>query len=213
MSVSEHDRLIQVDLDKLRPAQVTAGLAEAAHERAAGACRARKISRSLLEWQGFRSGLGSRGRRRIADHRHVVPALMREGAERARGALRAEPSCLATAMPWRAMEHRNCAHPFDRAGEWCDFNAIPARIVQFVDDPYRSLSGLLRGAGGCAKDAYPCADFLWVDDLRRHVTATPIGKSTNIAVREAQGLAKGPRVRYLPCSSGITPAKAASAER
>lgn len=74
-----------------------------------------------------------------------------------------------------------------------------------VDDPYRSLAGLPRGAGGYAKDASPFAEVLWADCLRQHISLAQIGKSMDIAVREALGLAKSPLARYLPGWSGVTP--------
>ena len=66
--------------------------------------------------------------------------------------LLADLSYLAPAIFWRVMEQRNWAHPFDQAGERRSYDDIPVRIAQLVDDPYRSVAGLLRGAGGYAKD-------------------------------------------------------------
>jgi hypothetical protein len=211
MSVSEHHHLIEVDLDKLRPTQVTAGFAEIAQKRAEWARLAKKARRNLLESHCFPSVLGPRGRYHIVDHHHLGLALIQEGVERVRVMVLADLSYLATATFWRVMEHNNWAHPFDQAGERCGFDAIPTRIAQLVDDPYRSLAGLLRGAGGYAKDASPFAEFLWADYLREHITPAQIGKSMEIAVREALGLAKSPLARYLPGWSGVTPPTGAAA--
>lgn len=205
MSANEHHHLIDVDLNKLRPTQITAGFAEVALKRAEWARLAKKARRELLASHWFPAVLGPRGRYHIVDHHHLGLALLQEGVERVSVMMLADLSYLAPAIFWRVMEQRNWAHPFDQAGERRNFDAIPTRIQQLVDDPYRSLAGMLRGAGGYAKDTSPFAEFLWADYLRPHITLAQIGKSMDVAVREALGLAKSPLARYLPGWSGVTP--------
>jgi hypothetical protein len=170
MSASEHHHLIEVDIDALRPTQVTAGFAEIAHKRAEWARLAKKARRNLLESHWFPSVLGPRGRYHIVDHHHLGLALIQEGVQRVRVMVLADLSYLGIATFWRVMEHHDWAYPFDQTGERCGFDAIPKRIAQLVDDPYRSLAGFLRGAGGYAKDASPFAEFLWADYLRQHIS-------------------------------------------
>ena len=205
MSVSENHHFIDADLDKLRPTQMTAGFAEVAQKRAEWARLAKKARRDLLASHWFPAVLGLRGRYHIVDHHHLGLALLQEGVERVRVTVLADLSYLAPVIFWRVMEQRNWAHPFNQAGERCGFDAIPTRIVQLADDPYRSLAGFLRAAGGYAKDTSPFAEFLWADYLREHITLAQIGKSMEVAVREALGLAKSPLARYLPGWSGVTP--------
>ena len=66
------------------------------------------------------------------------------------------------------------------------------------------VAGMLRNAGGFAKDTSPFAEFLWADYLRPHITRSQIRKAIDVALREAQGLAKSPLARYLPGWSGVT---------
>ena len=68
-----------------------------------------------------------------------------------------------------------------------------------------------RTAGGFAKDASPFAEFLWADYLRPHITRAAIRKGIDIALREAQGLARSPLARYLPGWAGVTVASADAA--
>jgi len=51
-----------------------------------------------------------------------------------------------------------CLHPFDHTGKRRPYTDIPARVTDLADDPYRSLAGMLRAAGGFAKDTSPFAD-------------------------------------------------------
>jgi hypothetical protein len=102
------------------------------------------------------------------------------------------------------MEQRNWVHPFDATGKRRPYADIPNRITELADDPHRSLAGLLRSAGGFAKDTSPFAEFLWADYLRPHITRAQIRKGLDVALREAQGLAKSPLARYLPGWSGVS---------
>jgi hypothetical protein len=117
-------------------------------------------------------------------------------------------SYLVPAIFWRVMEQRNWVHPFDATGKRRPYTDIPTSITQLADDPHRSLAGMLRSAGGFAKDASPFAEFLWADYLRPHITRAQIRKDADVALREAQGLAKSPFARYLPGWSGIAMAPA-----
>lgn len=208
MTTAEHHQLITVDLDKLRPTQITAGFAEVARKRVEWARLAKKARRQLLDSHWFPAVLGPRGRYHIVDHHHLGLALHEEGVEHVKVMVLADLSYLEIAIFWRVMEQRNWAHPFDRSGKRRDYDAIPEKIPQLVDDPYRSLAGFLRTAGGYAKDTSPFAEFLWADYLRQHITPAQIRNSMDIAVREALGLAKSPLARYLPGWSGVSPAAA-----
>ncbi|WP_457836129.1 ParB-like protein, partial [Staphylococcus aureus] len=48
------------------------------------------------------------------------------------------------------MDAHNWLHPYDAAGKRRDFDALPRRIEDLADDPYRSLAGAVRRAGGYA---------------------------------------------------------------
>jgi hypothetical protein len=56
----------------------------------------------------------------------------------------------------------------DSKGERRHYNDIPKRVSDLVDDPFRSLAGELRRAGGFAKDTTPFSEFLWADFLPAH---------------------------------------------
>ena len=208
MPATEHHPLIEVALSKLRPTQITAGFAEVAQKRATWAKLTKKARTTLLDSHWFPAVLGPRERHHIVDHHHLGLALLQEGVERVRVTVLADLSYLTPAVFWRVMEQRSWAHPFDQRGERRDCDAIPARITQLVDDPYRSLAGFLRHAGGYAKDTSPFAEFLWADYLRPHIGREVMEKSMETAVREAMGLSKSPLARYLPGWSGVTPAQA-----
>ena len=51
--------------------------------------------------------------------------------------------------------------------------AIPSTVSELLDDPFRSLAGELRRAGGYAKAPAPYSEFRWADFLRRRIERPP----------------------------------------
>ena len=206
-NASSHHHLAYAELDKLKPTQITAGFAEVAQKRIEWAGLAKKARRALLESHCFPAILGPKQRYYIVDHHHLGLALHEESIARVNVMVLADLSYLELATFWRVMEQKNWAHPFDHTGKRRDYKSIPTRIQDLVDDPYRSLAGFLRAAGGYAKDTSPFAEFLWADYLRPHIALALIRQSMDVAVRESLGLAKSPLARYLPGWSGISPTR------
>jgi len=210
MSPTTHNHFVDSALLALRPTQMTAGFAEVALKRREWAGLSKRARKQLLSSHWFPAVLGPRGRNYIVDHHHLGLALHEEGVERVKLMVLDDLSYLDQTIFWRVMEQRNWVHPFDATGKRRSYADIPARITDLADDPYRSLAGMLRTAGGFAKDTSPFAEFLWADYLRPHITRTQIRKGMETALREAQGLAKSPLARYLPGWSGATVAAPAA---
>ena len=84
---------------------------------------------------------------------------------------------------------------------------LPTARTGLVDDPYRSLAGELRTAGGYAKDATPFSEFLWADYLRQHVSLDQIRKNFAKALDIALHRAHEQDARYLPGWSGVIAVK------
>jgi len=99
---------------------------------------------------------------------------------------------------WVVLDCRGWCHPYDADGVRKDFSAIPTAIADLVDDPFRSLAGELRRAGGFAKDVTPFSEFLWADFLRRRIKRKAVEKDFKAALAEAMKLAKGHDANYLP---------------
>ena len=203
MQPAAHHHFVEAKLLDLHPTQMTAGFAEVVLKRREWAALSKKDRKELLASHWFPAVLGPRGRSFIVDHHHLGLALLEEGVERVKLMVLEDLSYLAPTIFWRVMEQRNWVHPFDANGKRQPYTAIPARITDLSDDPHRSLAGLLRSAGGFAKDASPFAEFLWADYLRPHISRSQIRKTLDAALREAQRLAKSPLARYLPGWSGV----------
>ena len=86
---------------------------------------------------------------------------------------------------WVVLDDRRWCHPYDAKGRRCGFEEIPPSIADLEDDPFRSLAGELRRAGGYAKDITPYSEFLWADFLRRHLKRKDIATSFKVALGKA----------------------------
>jgi hypothetical protein len=70
--------------------------------------------------------------------------------------------------------------------------------MQLKDDPFRSLAGELRRAGGFAKDTTPFSEFLWADFFRRKIKRKAVEADFAAAVEQALRLARSEEAEYLP---------------
>jgi hypothetical protein len=188
--------------ERLRPTQMSVGLAEVATKRREWAALGKKARQEVLERQVFPAVRGPKGRYYIIDHHHLGLALIEEKVQQVLIHEFDDLSWLAPQVFWRTMEFRSWAHPFDARGQRRDYADIPRRLTELQDDPYRSLAGRVRRAGGCAKSVVPFAEFLWADFFRDHIGAGLLRRAPAGALREAVRLARSTQARYLPGWSG-----------
>jgi hypothetical protein len=99
---------------------------------------------------------------------------------------------------WFVMDNRDWTHPFDADGRRQPYSHLPKSVDKLIDDPFRSLAGELRRAGGFAKDTTPFSEFLWADFLRRRMKRKTVKTNFDHALEEALQLAKNLDADYLP---------------
>jgi hypothetical protein len=186
----------------LRPTQMTVGYREVARKR--GEWRARTLADEpdFLGRHMIPVVLGPRGHPWLIDNHHLARALYEEGVKHVLVNIVADLSGLERPAFRTFMDNRNWLHPFDAQGQRQPYGAIPKHIKQLADDPYRSLAGELRRAGGYAKDSMPYAEFLWADYLRRHIGTAMVARDFATAVTAALQLAHVPQASYLPGWAG-----------
>jgi hypothetical protein len=83
-----------------------------------------------------------------SNHHHPARALADDGQDTVLVGQLADFSALSKPEFWLVMQHRRWVYPFDVNGERRPFDALPKTIAQLVDDPWRSLAGAMRDAGG-----------------------------------------------------------------
>lgn len=207
MRAQQH--LEQVLVSDLRPTQMTVGMAEVAVKRSQWAQLKSKERGKLLLSHWFPAVKGPRDRFYIVDHHHLGQALVQEDVKSVWLMQLADFSTLELGMFWRVMEFHHWAHPYDEKGERREFSAIPKQLTQLKDDPYRSLAGEVRRAGGYAKDAEPYTEFLWADYFRPLFRKTDLRSNggqglPETLVTEAVALARNPKAQFLPGWSGVS---------
>ena len=99
---------------------------------------------------------------------------------------------------WVFTDNRGWCHPYDGDGRRVDFDQIPKAIAALGDDPYRSLAGALRRAGGYAKETVPFTEFMWADALRRRLSRKSVDASFAESLVKALTFAKSEDAVYLP---------------
>ncbi len=200
--VSQNPKLAYVRLARLRPTQLTVGYLEVTIKARDWARLPRKHLKAELESHVFPAVIGPGGDYFIIDHHHLGIALMEQGVKDGYVAVLDDLSYLEMPVFWRTMEFRSWSHPYDRRGRRCDYRDMPRRLKDLQDDPYRSLAGIVRRAGGYAKDEEPFVEFLWADFFRPRVPARLIRREPGRARQAAMRLAHSEEARYLPGWSG-----------
>jgi hypothetical protein len=203
MSILARPNLIIGKLATLHPTQLTVGRREVAIKRREWSLLKSKERKQLLKQHWFPVVIGPRQRYYIVDHHHFGLALHEEGIKTVWLMELKDLSWLTAGQFWSAMDHWQWIHPYDSAGKRRDFAALPSRLQGLRDDPYRSLAGEVRRAGGFAKDTSLYAEFLWADYFRGKVSRTMLNKNFERATEAATKLAHKQDARYLPGWAGI----------
>lgn len=91
---------------------------------------------------------------------------------------------------FQSMESINMLHPYDENGKKISPGKIPRHIADLKDDPYRSLAGFVRKAGGFQKSDAPFTEFKWADFFRDKISEELIRKDVQGAIAKANILIK-----------------------
>ena len=207
MTVRE-PRLTPVAIADLRPTQITVGMREVKAKRKHWRETAEKKKDKDAVFLGKHMIpviLGPKRRHYVIDHHHLALALHEEGVQEIAVTVFANLSTLEPDSFWFMMDNRNWMHPFDDAGRRRHYEDIPKSVTGLVDDPFRSLAGELRRAGGYAKDTTPFSEFIWADFLRRRMKRKLVEKDFDRAVEKALQLARSTDANYLPGWCGPSP--------
>ncbi|HML30254.1 MAG TPA: ParB-like protein, partial [Hyphomicrobium sp.] len=151
-SQSPQPLLHSIAITDLRPTQMTVGMREVERKRADWRKLAPTKTGTFLGRHMIPVVRGPKSRYYVIDHHHLARALHDEGVEQILISPVADLRALDKVEFWRFMDNRGWMHPFDSEGERQSRTELPKSIADLQDDPYRSLAGELRFAGGYAKD-------------------------------------------------------------
>ena len=187
-----------IDIDDIRPTQITVGMREVNRKRENWRERSEREGIKYLENHILPAVLGPKKRFWIVDHHHLALALHREGVQKVLVTIQADLSDLSKDEFLVFMDNRNWLHPFDASGERLSARDLPKHVEDMADDPFRSLAGAVRETGGFAKDATLYSEFLWADFFRRRMKVPQTDGQFEDALKKAMHLARSEDARHLP---------------
>ena len=198
--------LNEIAVADLRPTQITVGFREVAEKRREWNAMPDADRPGFLARHMIPVLLGPKKKSYVIDHHHLARALLDEGCETVQVNVIADLSILDRDAFWVFADNRDWCHPYDGAGKRVDFDQIPKSVAELTDDPFRSLAGALRRAGGYAKETIPFTEFMWADALRRRINVGDVEASFSTALVQALTFAKTHDARYLPgwCGPSVT---------
>lgn len=183
----------------LRPTQMTVGMREVKEKRKRWReHKSAKKQRELLGTHMIPVVHGPDQRYYVVDHHHLARALHDEGIKDILVAVIGDLTMVERDAFWGVMDNKRWVYPYDAKGERRHFKDLPKSIADLRDDPFRSLAGELRRAGGFAKDTTPFSEFLWADFLRRKISRKRVEGHFAEAMEEALEFAKSEEAIYLP---------------
>ncbi len=198
MSHVREPTVTPVPILALRPTQITVGMREVAEKRSRWRELGERKGGAFLGSHVIPVILGPKERHYVIDHHHLARALHDEGVADILVTIVANLAALERDAFWVVMDLRGWTHPFDADGRRQDHDALPKSVADLCDDPFRSLAGEVRRAGGFAKDTTPFSEFLWADFLRRRIKRKTVATDFAAALAEALELARSAHAAYLP---------------
>jgi len=182
----------------LRPTQMTVGMREVKEKRQRFREQAEKKQRETIAKHMIPVVLGPDKRYYVVDHHHLARALHDEGIKDILVTVIGDLTMVDRDAFWGVMDNKRWVYPYDTKGDRRPFKDLPKSIRELKDDPFRSLAGELRRAGGFAKDTTPFSEFLWADFLRRQMARKLVEDDFDKALEKALRLAKTHDAIYLP---------------
>lgn len=187
-----------VSILSLRPTQMTVGMREVKEKRKRWRAHKSKKRAELLGRHMIPVVLGPDRRNYVIDHHHLARALHEEGEKDVLVSIVADLSMVDRKAFWVVLDNHRWVYPYDAKGQRRDYSELPKDIRGLKDDPFRSLAGELRRAGGFAKDTTPFSEFLWADFLRRRLSKKAVQKDFDGALEKALSAGKSKDAIYLP---------------
>ena len=182
----------------LRPTQMTVGMREVKEKRKRFQEQDdEKLSKTLGKHM-IPVVIGPDKRYYVVDHHHMARALHEEGVKDVLVSLIGDLTMVDRDAFWGVMDNKRWVYPYDAKGERRHFSDIPKTVAELKDDPFRSLAGELRRAGGFAKDTTPFSEFLWADFLRRKLSRKSVDENFAKSIEKGLAYVRSKDAIYLP---------------
>ncbi len=197
--------LSPVPIKELRPTQITVGMREVHLKREHWRKQNAKKREKFFAQHLIPVILGPNKRNYIIDHHHLALALHEEGVKELFVTVITDLSKLDQDAFWSVIDMRGLMFPFDDEGRRRSHKDIPKSVTELIDDPFRSLAGELRRAGGFAKETTPFNESIWADFLRRRISRKSVDEDFDRALKKAIKLSQCKDADFLPGWCGPEP--------
>ena len=196
--MSQEFLLKTVGVSDLFPTQMTVGMREVEIKRRQWREKPNDKAANYLNTHRVPIILGPDGRHYIIDRHHLTLALYDEGVREVPVSIVANMSKLNFGEFWTMLETHSWTHPFDDGGRRRLYDDMPTSVDDLIDDPFRSLAGAVKRAGGYAKDRSPFSEFRWADFLRCRIPRELVERDFGRALAIAMNLAQSNEAAALP---------------
>ncbi len=187
-----------VGIADLFPTQMTVGMREVDIKRHRWRERDGDEAANYLNTHQIPVILGPGNHHYIIDRHHLLLALHEEGVSDVPVSVVVNMSGFGFDEFWTTLESCNWIHPFDDQGQRHRYDDMPASVNDLIDDPFRSLAGAVKRAGGYAKDRSPFSEFRWADYLRLRIAREQIERDFDRTLGLAMDLAQTTEAAALP---------------
>lgn len=198
MAIKREPVLTPVSILSLRPTQMTVGMREVKEKRKRWREHKAKKRAELLGRHMIPVVVGPDKKNYVIDHHHLARALHEEGEAEVLVSVVADLTMVDRKAFWTVLDNHRWVYPYDAKGQRRDYADLPKDVTGLKDDPFRSLAGELRRAGGFAKDTTPFSEFLWADFLRRRVSRKIVDGDFDRAIEQALASGRSKDAIYLP---------------
>lgn len=195
--------LHRIAVADLRPTQFAIGFDEVAEKVRHWQALDTRHGRAFLGDHMLPVVIGPKEHAYLIDNHHLARALQLAGVGTVLVRPIARLSRLKKSAFWRCLDGRNWVRAYDNKGRRRAFEDMPRRLSDLQDDPYRSLAGSVRRAGGYAKDLTPFSEFLWADHFRDRIPLKELEADRAAALARAMALARDHHAAYLPGWCGV----------
>jgi hypothetical protein len=196
--IAQEFLLKTVGVSDLFPTQVTVGMREVEIKRRKWREQPNDKTANYLNTNRIPVILGPDAHHYIIDRHHLTLALHDEGVREVPVAIVADMRESDFGEFWTTLESRGWTHPFDDKGRRRPYDNMPTSVDDLIDDPFRSLAGAVKRAGGYAKDRSPFSEFRWADFLRERIARELVERDFGRALALAMNLSQSTEAAALP---------------
>ena len=192
------ENLETVQIMDLAPTQITVGMREVDFRRRRWRKKHGHEVETFLDTHRVPVILGPDARHYLIDRHHLALALRKEGIWELPVSVVINMNGFGFDEFWANLENHGWTHPFDDEGRQRSYDDMPKSVDDLIDDPFRSLAGALKRAGGYAKDKTPFSEFRWADFLRGRIPRELVDRDFGRALALAMNLAESTQAAALP---------------